>query len=187
MDPVSLVTGAGALGGGVGLAIRIFGFLADMIQKNSEEKTKRDAILRGDIEKFAKVMESPSSIPMKEVDIENKLTWTVFGFVLFSREWKSRGKKALFTLRQHAISFTIYCWVSVIGFITLAFAWFPDKEIRAIPPSQFDRTVELVWGLIRIPLGAGEGMIISTGGIAWAIIATLIGIVSMLVVGVAGR
>jgi hypothetical protein len=185
IDPLSAVgtmTGAGA---GLGLLIRIGGFAAGMIRRHQEEKTKRDAIMSGQINEFAKAI-ALQPINLREVNVKQKFEWKLFGHCLLSRSGSTVGRKPLFTLRQHAVSFTIYCWVSVYAACAAAFCYWPHHELKTIPPSQEDRTFNLFWGVASWDLPAGETVIISTGGVGWSMLATMAGVIALLVVGVAG-
>lgn len=186
IDPVSAVGTATGLGAGLGMVIRLAGFVGGFLERKEQERTRRDAILTGNIKAFQTAVDS-AQVDLREVDNESTLEWKIGPWTLFRRVWKQKGKKPVFTLRQHAISYTIYNWVSVYSACAAAFVYWPNHIIYTIPPSNLERKFSILWGALEWNLPAGTPVQLSTGGIGWAMLSVMVGVITMLVVGVAGR
>ena len=74
VDPGTLVGTATGVGSGIGLVIRIFGFLGNLAKAREEGKTKREAIRHKQVSEFAKTL-AVQPIQVKEVDLQNEFEW----------------------------------------------------------------------------------------------------------------
>jgi hypothetical protein len=186
IDPVSAVGSAAGIGGSIGLAIRAGGWLVEFLKAREERKVKEEAIRHQQIIDYQQSVDSVQ-VELQEVELYHENSWKICGFILFERKYKVEGRKPVFTLRQHAISYAIYCWVSVIALCTFLFVDNPERILWSIDPTNRDRQFGIFWKFITWDLPAETPFQISTGGIGWALLSVMTGIMTLLLVGVAGQ
>ena len=157
-----------------------------MMKEKRADKLATDMAYRDQLTNYQKVL-AEQKINVQEINVNNELEWKIGKWTLFKRTWKRTGKTPIYTLRQHASNFIIYYFGFIYGLCAFLLINTPDRTVFARDPDGEPRSFGVFWGFIDWVYGSVKVTEISTGGIGWAMLSMMIGLVTMMVVGVTGR
>lgn len=188
MDPLSGITVATGVGSSLGLILRIIGYITRKKEKRENQrqqrKLKRQGANHQQILDFQKQVDN-SDVQIKEVELDKESVLSLFGKPVIGRRTQKKGKTPVYSLRQHAINFTVYLWVPIIGITAFLLLDNPERTLWVLDPNRKGFEFDFLFFGFQFPRTTLAE--VTTGWVGLILMQAMIGIISFLVTGFAGR